>query len=57
MGVIGGAADQAALGLEARDALGIEPGDELLDFGHDFRADAVARKQKEFVGGHVLIHA
>ena len=47
----------AGIGLEARDALGIEPGDELLGFSHDFRADAVARKQKEFIGGHVLIHA
>ena len=38
----GAAADQAALDLEARDAFGIEPVDELLDLDRDFGADAVA---------------
>ena len=50
--VIGAAADQPLLGLERADALLVEEGDEALDLGHDFGADAVAGEQKEIVGRH-----
>jgi hypothetical protein len=42
MRVIGAAADEAAIGLEFGDALGVEPGDDRFDFFHHLRADAVA---------------
>jgi hypothetical protein len=57
MGVIGAAADEAALGLEFRNARGVEPRDDVLDFFHHLRADAVARKQEQVIGGHVSFHA
>ena len=53
MGIIGTAANQAAGRFESGDALGIEPGDDVLDFLHHFRADAVAWKQEQIMGGHV----
>jgi hypothetical protein len=52
MGVIAAAADQALLGLERTHAAAVHPGDQLFDLAHDLRADAVAGKKKELVGGH-----
>jgi hypothetical protein len=52
MGVIGAAADEALVGLELGDALGVHPGDDLLHLGHDFRADAVAGEIEDVVGCH-----
>ena len=52
MRVIGGAADKAALDLEAGDARLAQKGEDLLGLGGDFRADAVARQEQKLVGGH-----
>jgi hypothetical protein len=50
--VIGRPADEPFLDLEPGKAPPIEPGDQPLDLGHDFRADAVAGKEKKLVGCH-----
>ena len=47
MRVIGRAADQPLLGLEAGAELGVHGGDQLLHLGHGLGADAVAGKQEE----------
>ena len=52
MGVIGAAADEVGLGLDGREAAGIDPGDEAADLGHHLGADAVAGKQQEIVNSH-----
>src|SRR6185369_3140664 len=44
--------DQAVLGLERREALGVEPADQPLHLRHHLGADAVAGQQKELVGRH-----
>ena len=51
VGVVGGAADEIGLGLEADAGLAEEGGD-LLHLPHDFGADAVARQEKQLVGRH-----
>ena len=52
VGIVAGAADQPFLGLEGGEPARIHPGDELLDLGHDFGADAVAGEKQELVGRH-----
>ena len=47
------AADQAFFDLEFGDALAFEAIDNLLDFGHNLGANAVARKEEEFESRHV----
>ena len=51
--VVGAAADQSFFDLETGDALAIEMIDNLLEFGHNFGADAVARKEQELESRHV----
>ena len=53
MRVVGAAADQAFLDLEFGDALAIEMIDNLLEFGHNLGADAIARKEQELESRHV----
>ncbi len=52
MGVVGGAADEAAVEIEARRTGALERRDHLLDLRHHLGADAVARQEEEGVGGH-----
>ena len=52
MRVIGRAADQTLVGLEAGAQLCVHDGDELLDLGHGFRADAVAGQEEKTALGH-----
>ncbi len=54
MRVIGAAADQAFLGLEAAAELLVHGGDQLLDLGHRLGADAVAGEQEEFLRCHEM---
>jgi hypothetical protein len=53
-GVVAGAADQPFLVLEGAHAVGVHPGDQLLHLAHHLGADAVAGKQQELVGRHVV---
>ena len=53
MRVVGAAADQAFLDLEFGDALAVEMIDNLLEFGHNLGADAIARKEQELESRHV----
>ena len=55
MGIVGAAADEVGLGLDARFSPRIDPGDNALDLGHHFGADAVAGKKQEFVNGHEFL--
>ena len=50
--VVGAAADQALLGFEPRQTEPRAGARDLLDFGHHFRADAVAGEKEEFVSRH-----
>ena len=50
--VVRAAADQAFFDLEFGDALAIEMIDNLLEFGHDLGADAVAGKEQELESRH-----
>ena len=50
--VVGAAADQAFLDLEIGDALAVEMIDNLLEFGHNLGADAIARKEQELESRH-----
>ena len=52
MGIIGAAADKAAVGLEFGDALPVHPGNDGFNLGHDFRADTVTGEEEEIMGGH-----
>jgi hypothetical protein len=52
MFVDGRPTDQAAVSLELRLALLVEEGDDPLDLGHDFGADAIARQKQKRVRGH-----
>ena len=45
--VVGRAADEVAVDLELRARLGVEPGDDALDLGHHFGADAVAGEEEQ----------
>ncbi len=49
LGVVGAAADQTFAGVEAREALLVEPFDDAMDLAHHFGADAVARQDQEFL--------
>ena len=49
MRVIGGAADQPFLGLEAAAEILVHGRDQLLDLGHGLGADAVAGQEEEFL--------
>jgi hypothetical protein len=51
--VIRAAADQPFFDLEFGDALAIEMIDNLLEFGHNLGANAIARKEKELESRHV----
>ena len=52
MRVVAAAADKPLFDLETGNAVfGIEA-EQPLDFGHDFRADAVAGEKKKLVGSH-----
>ncbi len=51
--VVGATADQSLFDLEFGDALAVEMIDNLLEFGHNFGADAVARKEQELESRHV----
>ena len=55
MGIVGAAADEVGLGLDASVTTRIDPGDDALDLGHHFGADAVAGKKQEFVNGHEFL--
>ena len=52
VGVIGRAADEAGVGLEAGDARLVEPVDQPLYLAHHLGADTVAGEQQQFVGRH-----
>jgi hypothetical protein len=52
VGVVGAAADQPLLGLEAGAELRVHESDQLLHLGHRLHADAVAGKEEELFGCH-----
>jgi len=52
MGIIGAAADEAAVSLEFGNAFRVHPGNDGFNFGHDFRADTVTGEEEEIMGGH-----
>ena len=52
MRIIGAAADEPLLDLETGEAAATKKRHDFFDFGHDFRADAVAGQEKELEGCH-----
>ena len=53
MRVVGATADQSLFDLELGDAFAPEMIDDLLDFGHNLRADSIAGEKKELQRLHV----